>query len=702
MSNTDPKKEPRTPVPAPPDEVDDPIAGYVSSTRISYAELAELVVTLQWPDSPRSAQIFRSNARAWCKHHSVQWTSPAHFTLASSFPAYVRKFEDQPPRSGGPSTKRARQNVLTAARHMHRMLGAIRLNDDLPLSFAEALRWLLEKRGWEVKDLMKALYDQYYREIQPSWYAPQIYKWVDETGAPGRSWRGDSRTLLRQIEELFELPPETLVRRAYATFAAVKLGSGAPIPYRLRKEELKAYPYRLKQLPEQFSEMWIDFVDWRRQEFVALGPKTHDVNDHYRWTSTQTIEMAEQRLRGYFGFLCLPRAKPGTPPDAKEHWKSGKGLKVEELTLAHLFDVSLLFDYVLFLRRRQHQASFTHSGTDFLILINSFVSMPYSFLYSNNHHVRAFRDQLGIEPSAWPDYVEEIHQSILEKLRTLKRKIVVSRSADDPLRHVLNDEQPLQLLLELVDAMERDMPPKARSAQYASGLRDMVIVRILLEVPLRSKNLRTLKIGSSIYKEQNSGLWRIFVPKEEMKNWASSESHDIDRRLSGETSDWIDLYLTESRPHLCGAEKSELLLLKSWGGPQRVESWSDAQMAYDADGLRKAIAKHTTRYFGAPIGPNFFRHALATAQLKDNPNAVGATAALLNNSPNTVLKTYKHITQLDGLRSHDTWKQQQVEKHRASKKKNRKRQTDGAAQPSEASAQRRSSKKSGRKPNEGA
>lgn len=673
--NKDPD-EPRKTSPSHPE--DDSTAGYVSSWKISYAELAELVVAQQWSNNPRSAQTFRSNARAWCNHHNVLWTSPAHFTLASSFPACVRKFEDQPPASRGPTSRKARQNVLTAARHMHRVLGAIRLHDDLPLSFAEALRWLLEKRGWEVKDLMKTLYDGYYREVSPNWYAPQIYNWVNETGAPGRSWRGDSRALLRQIEEIFELPPETLVRRAYSSFAPVKLGSGAPIPYRIRKEELKAYPYRLKQLPAQFDEMWIDYVDWRRQEFIYLGGKQHPVNDHYRWTSSQTIEMAEARLLGYFGFLCLPAVKPGTPLDSTERWKAGKGMKVEDLTLDHLFDANLLFDYVLFLRNRQHKKDFTHSGSDFLMLVNSFVSMPYSFLYSNNHHVRAYRERLGIAVSEWPEHVEAIHQAILEHLRTLKKKIVVSRSADDPLRHVLNDEQPLQLLLELVDAMERDMPPRARSAQYAGALRDMVIVRILLEVPLRSKNLRMLKIGSSIYKEQNSGLWRIFVPKAEMKNWASSESHDVDRRLSREVSDVIDLYLSESRPHLCGAQRSELLLLKSWGGPQEPESWDDARMAYDADGLRRAMAKYMKRYFGAPIGPNFFRHALATAQLKDDPNAFGATAALLNNSPNTILKTYSHITQLDGLRSHENWKQKQVEKHRESKKKkNRRKPNEG-------------------------
>lgn len=671
MTANEPNKPP-TPMNAVPNSDDQVVAGYISSTRISYAELANLVIAQQWPDNNRSAQSFRSNARAWCKHHNVQWTSAAHFTLASEFPAYVRKLEDAVERNHAARTRQSRKNVLTAARHMHRVLAAIRLNDDLPIVFAEALRALLEKRGWEVRDLMRALFDQFYRATNPDWYAPQIYNWANETGAPGRSWRGDSRTLLRQIEEIFELAPETLVRRAYPTLAPVKLGSGAPIPYRIRKEELKAYPYRLKQLPAQFNDLWIDFIDWRRQESIYQFDEHHVVSDQYRWTSLQTAAMAEQRLRCYFGWLCLPALKPGTPSDSRERWRSGKGMKVEEITLAHLFDTHLLWDYMQFLRGRQQDGKFTHSGVHFLILLNSFVSMPYSFFHSNNGHVQAFREQLGVAPAAWNEHVESIHESIRKMIRGLRRKVVVSRSADDPLRHVLNDEAPLLVLLEALDCMERDMPPKARSLYYASAVRDMVIFRILVEIPLRSKNLRKLKIGTSIYKQANSGLWHVFIPKMELKNWASPEAHDIDRALSTEASEWIDLYLADSRPLLCCAERTELLLLKSPGGPQDPAAWTEEQMSYDADGLRRVIAKYTTRYFGVRIGPNFFRHALATARLKDNPNAFMDTAALLNNSPNTVLETYKHLTQADGLRGHDNWRDGQVEKHRASKKTRRK------------------------------
>lgn len=77
------------------------------------------------------------------------------------------------------------------------------------------------------------------------------------------------------------------------------------------------------------------------------------------------------------------------------------------------------------------------------------------------------------------------------------------------------------------------------------------------------------------------------------------------------------------------------------------------------EALADATAKYLRRYFGQGQGLNFFRHLIATSILKDNPTAVEVAAAVLNNSPDSVRKNYRHLTQADGLRLARTWFQQQ-------------------------------------------
>jgi hypothetical protein len=368
----------------------------------------------------------------------------------------------------------------------------------------------------------------------------------------------------------------------------------------------------------------------------------------------------------YLGWLCLPPPqRPLSELSKEERWLSGMGLQTHDLRMAHLFDFELILAFVDFQRFRQHNGAYTKSHLSLPMLVNSFVSTPYSFLRTHPQLAADFGFAAPDSKQAWMSKIDSLHQELKSLIRGIKSKLDgPQRSADEPLRHVLDDEAPFGLFLELIERMESSEPLRALQATWSVWARDVAVFKMEMEVPLRSKNLRGLRIGNHLSRNE-TGLWHVFVPKQELKNHLSGHAEDVSRNYSIETSAAIDRYLTDARPNLVGFGLTDVFLLGSAAGrraSQDAAAKDDFKVSIDA--VHRLVGKYLDLYFGRTQGPNIFRHITATSILKDDPTQVDVVAAVLNNSPNTVRMNYKHLTQADGLRLGRAWAAKQAARRR--------------------------------------
>ena len=203
------------------------------------------------------------------------------------------------------------------------------------------------------------------------------------------------------------------------------------------------------------------------------------------------------------------------------------------------------------------------------------------------------------------------------------------------------------LMQEMVAQMQRDTPSRIQRQHYALHQRDVAVIHMLLEIPLRARNLLELTLGGSIYRDAGSGLWWVDIPKEQLKNHRSPNAEAIHRELAAEASAAMDAYVNEGRPILDPEGRSKALFLVQAKAGKRKKS--NATVSLTQTALDHLLTKYLRRYFGVGTGPHFFRHLIATAILRADPSAIDAAAAVLNISHAVCRKRYAHLLQKDGL-----------------------------------------------------
>jgi hypothetical protein len=114
-----------------------------------------------------------------------------------------------------------------------------------------------------------------------------------------------------------------------------------------------------------------------------------------------------------------------------------------------------------------------------------------------------------------------------------------------------------------------------------------------------------------------------------------------------------------------GPELTPLVFLSGATGPKKKEGKkSDLPFApMDAQAIWWALSKRLKNYFGVGVGTNVFRHITATSILKDAPGDFESASSVLNNGPDTINENYKHLTQADGLRRADAWRERMLVTH---------------------------------------
>ena len=617
-------------------------AGNLDPRTVTCEQLVELLVEKRgWgPRSSKKAKDCRSRARAFCRALGRPFEEPARRLFDEHFAERLAAVTEQIATKPN-ATRHAAKNIRWIAGELHGVYQSLAAAPGLSLDFAAALKEAMDEKGWTPTRLINELEARYGVE-----HHGIVYNYLRRTHHP-RTKRGVE--VVARLETVLELERGTLHTRAFSEPKLLKAGSTQPNRYRERQKELSRSKYQLKQIPKQFNQLWAEITHWRSQSSFML-PGGRYVTVKAPWSRPATEAMNRKYLLRYMGFLTLPAPKkPVYELTLQEKWETGKGIALEELTLSQWFDTSLLHEYIQWRKARQWNGELTSECID---LVNSMTLLcKYEHCFLNMHPALAKHfGQPRMTQKAWHEYVtREIYTPLKEMLTQLRRArpTKLSRVPEEALKHVLHDEDPMVLMQEMVAQMQRDAPSRIQRKRYASHQRDVAVMYMLLEIPLRARNVLELTLDASIYRDAGSGLWWVDIPKEQLKNERSPSAEAIHRELAAEASAAMTAYVDEGRPILDPQGRSKRLFLVQIKAGKLKKS--NATVSLTQTALDHLLTKYLRRYFGVGTGPHFFRHLIATAILRDNPSAIDAAAAALNISHAVCRKRYAHLLQKDGL-----------------------------------------------------
>jgi hypothetical protein len=627
---------------------------------LTHDELNEVILQERGMRRDENAgNSFCSYVSTWCKSLGLAESDAARLSLGEGFDARLTAVTD----NLAERSKSTAKNVRWAARSLKQTFESIRTNGSLALDFHQALKQSLQARGWEAKHLCAAM-------GWPKGHG-SIYNYVSGKAAPRYP---QSIALVMRIEKVLELPQNTLVSRAFRRPQLIRLGNHNPIKYRTHQSRRTKSTYALKELPQQFHDFWRELSDWRSQPKLRVNGVTY-TPDSPLWARDGSQEKYNANLRRFMGWLTKPKpTKSLSTLTEEERWQAGKGIAEQKILLSHVFDIDLIWEFFDFLRARQHNQKYTQDHMHYAIFLNSLVNHDYAYVKAHPELAALFGKKPMSRPK-WIAFTEDIHQKILQLCRDLRKaspkRDVKQRSADEPLQEIFDDADPTALFMQLVEDLIARIPPKNQKTTFAVHLRDIALFKLSIEQPLRAKNLSELEIGSSLIRDNETGLWRVLVPKESMKSHHSKHCHGVRFTLSEETSKAIDRYLAEGRPNLKNANQTRLFFVPGPSGPKPKPS-KDGRVApkypgVTEEGIYWIVRRRTIEAFGVGQGPNVFRHLLATSILKDHPGYVELAAAKLDNSPDTIRDNYKHITRGDHLARAKNWFAEKQLKHAQTK-----------------------------------
>jgi integrase/recombinase XerD len=212
-------------------------------------------------------------------------------------------------------------------------------------------------------------------------------------------------------------------------------------------------------------------------------------------------------------------------------------------------------------------------------------------------------------------------------LKQVKTKLYATAPAMSKARPVITSVQLLDIGQRLMDENKptSDRPMRVMDAiRYRDGL----IIALCAVMPLRSRNLIALKIGTHLLREGDG--WHIVIPRLETKARTMIE-FAVPKFLDG----YLEAYLQIVRPRLLGAWRSDAL----WVSP------ANGALGYSV--LYWIMARNTRRRLGFPVAPHDFRHAAATTWAIAAPAQIGVAKDLL--AHNDARITTKHYNRARGI-----------------------------------------------------
>lgn len=601
-----------------------------------------------------------SALRLWIDIHGFSMRRFVAEEMGAEFDRYFRRFCDAIAERLAQRTQRDRQEQLLRWR---RIVQALRHEDTLPPSFADALRHCLSATPLPRVRIAREC------GITTS----TLLRWATGEGIP----RGAAIEVVTKLEDALELAPGTLARRLPPARRTRYSRDNAKPDIatafgRLRKQQLAMLGKYAMPFTPRLAQQWRELLrlktdplrpgararnTWRLKplEKVALRVTPAMVHEG-RICVTGGVHWGV--FSSYLGWLRLaPPVGAGLAPDAAD-------------TLAWLADPERVVAYARWLIRRSDNKF--HNGVNvFLQLVESYLRPSTGFLWLHPE-LRATAPGLQLTASetsdlsdalaCWRLHCQQARQAIRD-FRVRAHDTMGIRASRDPTERitaVLNADFPLKTLVEFVETLERSAPPPAHERDYAAWLRDVVLCRMLLSNPLRVGQYAAMTFradGTGNLRRVGPGQYRLHFEPHEFKNEKGAAGAVYDVEVDDSVAPWIDRYLIEGRPKLVDADATDRFFLPAAAGPKKTNSAPETEElarppGYTGHGLSVRIKVLTRTYIdGCPgFGPHAFRHIIATDHLRRHPGDYLSVATLLHDKLETVLKNYGHLRVNDGLR----------------------------------------------------
>jgi len=176
-----------------------------------------------------------------------------------------------------------------------------------------------------------------------------------------------------------------------------------------------------------------------------------------------------------------------------------------------------------------------------------------------------------------------------------------------------------------------------RRPTKALHYRDALLIAMLVNCPMRLRNLAMIRIGHHL--KWTGDAYRLdFIP-DEVKT-----DRYLSMFLPAVLTPYLDTWINDWRPVLLKDQGIDALWIGIRGGPIFER------------GIYQRICRTTKAAFGVAINPHMFRYIAVTSVVDLTPENVGITAPLLGHiNPKTTEKHYMHANQIrSGRRYRDS------------------------------------------------
>lgn len=592
----------------------------------------------------------------WLEYCGLDEDSLIGDEMLVDFDAQLNRFRDKLAKIKSRKTAANFASELRSARALYlRLL----FEDELPTSFVDAIQLGLKRKGMKAHDLRIDLCET-------------AYHWALGNTTPKRN---SSLALVHQLEEHLGFAKNSLAVRAHKKPSKVH-DISKDVPWRrylavVKKHACRLLPENMPEKLRQDIDAWVEHKQ-KAEHFLPNGEVVY-LEPRLRWNSDETVKMRRESLYAYYGFLSRPTApKQESLLGWEERLDFGLGIPVENLRFTMLLNRDYLYAYVKygelrsfdkaafeqFEKSRQGKPSSTAKGPQktisqsyqaFVVAANNLVNKPYSFFRLHPEYA----EEAGVSAEKWSEWLDARHKDTLAVATISRNKVGLNkRSNKELISEMLRDENPMQIMFDVLEQLRRDKPPATSPVWLACHARDVAIISLLAFDPLRAKNIHEMDLNKQLVKNKKTDRWAIEIEAHEFKNaifgHAERRYRVLPEDVDQDMRNWLSV-----RDSVSGADQTSAVFTRV---AKRQPKGSKQPVITDTARLSRTslysiLDKHTRAYLGLSLGTHFFRTLLATTVAKHGtPTQV---KAILNDSEEIAMKVYRDVRNEDEFKALD-------------------------------------------------
>lgn len=451
--------------------------------------------------------------------------------------------------------------------------------------------------------------------------------------------------------------------------------------FQVRKQGYDLYLRRFSKKPTtEINKQWLDYVDYKT---CVINPFDISRRDKKLWKTineSENVNLANlwfahtrnQRkvaptasrkfmiMDSYLSYCCLPKSIEGIlylneykpHSDLLQSIFEGEAMEPEEINFSMIADKEVVERYLNWLINKNDNAV---AAIQFLSLVREFLEEDFGFFRNYPGFIKNIEN--------WEEKCKlcsEQYKKLQHSLESSSQQRF-SRNPRERLDDITELENPFLVLKDICLNLEKEHPPKSQRNDYAIWTRDRLLINLLITNPLRANTISQLSIFKNVPNDNQGmlrkidGKWKLLIPKRFFKNLGSNERDDYRADISTHIYAILEEYLLH-RKYLQGSESSYLFRAKKRKKNLGVSTNTDAIIkensckAMSNTTIYNIVKTITTRTIGIGFGSHSFRHIVATAWLKQNPEDYLTVAQILHDTLETVIKNYAHLSPNDGMR----------------------------------------------------